>query len=413
MRTHDALEPNPLIHRIDRGRFPILDGAATSASEFQAGNLVLSDGWIEEITPADTTPPLEDEQVQLDAADCTILPGFVDVHIHGSDGFDTMDATPEALHAISRFLARHGVTGFYATTMTASHGATLAAVQNVAAVIDAVIDTPLPGARLLGVHLEGPYLSPDFPGAQMKEYVRDPNLAEFEELVAAGPVRLITLAPERPGADGLMEQALAQGIVVILGHTAATYDQATEAIERGASQATHTFNAMTGLHHRQPGMVGTILSNDAIYAQVIPDNIHVHPAAMAILARCKGPDRTLLITDAIRATGLPEGETELGGQIVTVRNGACRLADGTLAGSIVTMDVALRNFLRAADWSLAHGWPVSSRSAARSLGLDDEVGSVAPGFRADLVLLDRNLNVVATVVGGRLVYLRDGWRIGR
>jgi N-acetylglucosamine-6-phosphate deacetylase len=404
MRINDSPEQSPLIHRIDRGRFPLTDGATTSTSEFQAGNLVLSeDGWIEEITPADSTP-LEDDQVQLDAVDCTILPGFVDVHIHGSDGYDTMDATPEALHAISRFLARHGVTGFYATTMTASQAATLAAVENAAA----VMDDPLPGARLLGVHLEGPYLSPQFPGAQMKEYVRDPNLAEFEEWVAAGPVRLITLAPERPGADALMDRALSLGIVVILGHTAATYDQAIDAIDRGASQATHTFNAMTGLHHRQPGMVGATLSNDAIYAQVIPDNIHVHPGAMAILARCKGPDRTLLITDAIRATGLPEGETELGGQPVVVRNGACRLADGTLAGSIVTMDLALRNFLRAADWSLAHGWPVSSRSAARSLGLDDELGTVAPGFRADLVLLDRHLDVVATVVGGKLVYLREG-----
>lgn len=405
MSINDPFEQSLQIHRVDSGRFPMPDDKPTSASEFQAGNLVLSeDGWIEEITPAENTPPIEDDQLQLDASNCTILPGFIDVHIHGSDGYDTMDATPEALHAISRFLAQHGVTGFYATTMTASHKATLAAVRNAAM----VTAETLPGARLLGVHLEGPYLSPDFPGAQMKEHVRDPDLAEFEELIAAGPVRLLTLAPERSGAAALMERALAQGIVVVLGHTAATYNEATDAIRRGASQATHTFNAMTGLHHRQPGMVGATLSNDAIYAQVIPDNIHVHPAAMAILARCKGADRTLLITDAIRATGLPEGETELGGQPVTVRNGACRLADGTLAGSILTMDLALRNFLKAADWSLAHGWPVSSRSAARSLGVDDELGTVAPGYRADLVLLDRNLNVAATVVGGRLVYLRAG-----
>ncbi|MBX2998447.1 MAG: N-acetylglucosamine-6-phosphate deacetylase [Caldilineaceae bacterium] len=409
MTANDSPERNLLIHRIDSGRFPFTEVATTYASEFQAGNLVFSeDGWIEEITPADSTPPIEEDQLQLDASGCTVLPGFIDVHIHGSNGFDTMDATPDALHAMSRFLARHGVTGFYATTMTASHAATLAAVQNAAT----VIEDPLPGARLLGVHLEGPYLSPEFPGAQKKAYVRDPNLAEFDELIAAGPVRLITLAPERPGADILIERARARGIIVILGHTAATYEQATDAIRRGAGQATHTFNAMTGLHHRQPGMVGATLSNDAIYAQIIPDNIHVHPAAMAILARCKGPDRTLLITDAIRAAGLPEGATELGGQPVTVRDGACRLADGTLAGSIVTMDLALRNFLQAADWSLAHGWPVSSRSAARSLGLDDELGTIAPGYRADLVLLDRNLDIVATLVGGRLVYLRDAWRLG-
>jgi N-acetylglucosamine-6-phosphate deacetylase len=372
------------------------------------GTIMLSDeGTIEAIISTDVPPSSVSNLPGLDATDCTVLPGFIDVHIHGSNGYDMMDATPTALREISRFLARHGVTGFLATTMTAPPPPTLAAVRNAAA----VNDETLPGARLLGVHLEGPYLSPQFPGAQPAIYLRDPDLEEFQTLVAAGPVRLITLAPERPGAHQLIDAACRQNVVVVLGHTAATYEETIAAVRQGVTQATHTFNAMTGLHHRKPGVVGAVLSSDDIFAQIIPDNIHVHPAVMSVLARCKGPDRTLLITDAIRATGLPEGETELGGQLVVVRDGACRLADGTLAGSIVTMDRALRNFLAAAGWSLSYGWPVSSRTAATALGLEDELGMVAPGYRADLVLLDRDLEVAATMVGGRLVYLRDAWRV--
>jgi N-acetylglucosamine-6-phosphate deacetylase len=348
--------------------------------------------------------PAEDNKPIFDASGCTVLPGFVDVHIHGSDGSDCMDATPEALVAISRFVATSGVTAFLATTMTAPAAPTLAAVRNAAN----VNPDKLPGARLLGVHLEGPFLSPEFPGAQPIEYVRDPDLAEFEELLNAGPVKLITLAPERPGAVELIDVARHRGVRLVMGHTAAGYDEAIAAIDRGVLQATHTFNAMTGLHHRKPGVVGAVLSDDRVFAQLIADNIHVHPAVMKVLARCKGAERTLLITDAIRAAGLPEGDTELGGQPVTVKDGACRLPDGTLAGSILTMDLALRNFLSASGWTLAEAWPVTSRAAATALGLNHEIGVLAPGYRADLAILDDKLEVVATVVGGKVVYVREG-----
>lgn len=385
-----------------------LDAQSVFGSEPQPATghttLTLADGRIDGWSPE---PPAPSEQL-LNGEGCTALPGFIDVHIHGSAAADVMDASPEALDTISRFLARHGVSGFYATTVTAPHTDTLAAVQTVAKRRAA---GPLPGARILGVHLEGPYISPAFPGAQNPAFVRPPSLPEFAELLAAGPVKLITLAPEEPGAPELMKAALDAGVRVVLGHTAATFEQAQAAIDAGVSQATHTYNAMTGLHHRRPGTLGTVLSDDRIYAQLIADNIHVHPAAMRILARCKGPERTLLISDAIRAAGMPPGRYEMGGLSVIVQDGACRLEDGTLAGSVLTLDVALRNFIAASGWPLARAWPTASRSQAQALGISDQFGQIRPGYRADLTLLDDRLEVVATVVGGRLVHLRDAWRL--
>ena len=351
----------------------------------------------------------------LDGSSCTLVPGFIDVHIHGSGGADVMDATPEGLETISRFLVRHGVTGFYATTVTASRAATLAAVENAARYAESGQagngEEGAAGARMLGVHLEGPFLSPEFPGAQNPAHIRPPSASEFEELLRAGPVRLMTLAPEAPGADTLIGMAAAAGVKVVLGHTAATFEQATAAVDAGVSQATHTYNAMTGLHHRRPGALGATLSDDRIYAQLIADGIHVHPAAMRILGRCKGPKRTLLISDAIRAAGMPAGRYEMGRLPVIVEDGACRLEDGTLAGSVLTLDAALRMFMSATGWPLVQTWPATSLSQAQAMGLDGEVGSIRRGARADLVLLDSDARVAATVVGGRLAYLRDSWRL--
>ncbi len=351
----------------------------------------------------------------VDGSGCTLLPGFIDVHIHGSGGADVMDATPEGLETMSHFLVRHGVTGFYATTVTASHGATLAAVENAAQYVahsrTGNGEERVAGARVLGVHLEGPFLSEAFPGAQNPAHIRPPSAAEFEELLGAGPVRMITLAPEVAGADALIGMAAAAGVRVVLGHTAATFEEATAAADAGVSQATHTYNAMTGLHHRRPGALGATLSDDRIYAQLIADGVHVHPAAMRILGRCKGPTRTLLISDAIGAAGMPEGRYEMGRLPVFVQDGACRLEDGTLAGSVLTLDTALRNFMSATGWPLVQAWPATSLSQAQAMGIDREVGRVRRGARADLVLLDSEVQVAATVVGGRLAYLRDSWRL--
>ncbi len=387
----------PLTLTIHDGTVPYATGAA-----FAARQVHLAGDRIAQIAP-DAEPSAA---LRLDATGCTVLPGLIDVHVHGALGHDTMDADPQALGVMARFFARHGVTSFLPTTMTASRAATREAVAAVAAYCQA----PSAGARVLGVHLEGPFISPRFPGAQLSGEIRPPDVAEFTEMADTGPVRMITLAPEQPGAEAVIAAARARGVMVVAGHTAATYDECEAAIRQGVSQATHTYNAMTGLHHRQPGTLGSVLTNDTVYAQLIADNIHVHPAAMQILARCKGVARTVLITDAMRAAGLSPGRYELGGQPVTVANGECRLDDGTLAGSVLTLEVGLANFLAATGLDLAAGWPAASRTPAESLGLTG-AGRMESGGWADLVLLDPDLAVVATVVAGQVVYLRDPDRL--
>jgi N-acetylglucosamine-6-phosphate deacetylase len=383
-----------------------------SEAGFAPASIFSAQGRIVSIQGDAGTIPPQKTVTTLDATGCYILPGFVDVHVHGSAGQDVMDATPAALATLANFFAQQGVTSFLPTTMTAPHAPTLAAVENVARVaLTYAHGGTGTGARILGIHLEGPYLSRKFPGAQPIEYIRPPNLAEFRQLLAAGPVKMITLAPEEAGADELIGEALRHQVRVVLGHTNATYEQAQHAIGLGLSQATHTYNAMTGLHHRQPGTLGAVLTNPAIYAQVITDNVHVHPAAVDVLVRCKSVARTIVITDAIRATGLPPGEYDLGGQMVKVEGDECRLADGTLAGSVLTMDRGLRNFMAATGLSLAQAWPATSRTPAHALGLASELGSIAPGFWADLVLLDEALQVVATVVAGQVAYLREAGRL--
>ena len=362
----------------------------------------------------DALPPHPRNTSTLDATGCTILPGFLDVHVHGALDADTMDADPASLARMARFASHHGETAFLPTTMTAGVQATLAAVQAVAA----AGAHPHPnGAASLGVHLEGPFISPCFPGAQLASDIRLPDMKEFDTLCAGGAVRMITLAPEVPNALDLVAKARASGIVAVAGHTAATYLECERGIAAGISQATHTYNAMSGLHHREPGTLGSVLSNDRVYAQLIADKVHVHPAAMKILARCKGMARTILITDAIRATGMPPGRYDLGGQSVTVsaatadRPGECRLPNGTLAGSVLTMERALMNFCEATELNVAQAWPTTSLNAAMELGVAHERGRLQPGYLADFVLLDELGAVVATVVQGRVVYVRDAERL--
>lgn len=349
-------------------------------------------------------PPRLAADHMIDGTGLTLLPGFIDVHAHGAVGHEAMDATPQALQAMARYYAGHGVTAFCAATWTDS-------APRIHAALNAIGEAQGPqanGATLLGAYLEGPYLNPERCGAQSVKHIRRAGHEEALAFLETGIIREVALAPEYPENHWLIEACVARGITVSAAHTAATYDQMRHAVSLGLSQATHTYNAMTGLHHREPGTLGAVLVLDEIRAELIADNIHVHPAAMRILYASKGRDGIMLVTDAIRGAGMPDGEYEIDERTVLVRDGAVCLPDGTLAGSTLTMDRALRNFIAASAQPLDVVWPVSSLNAARALNLSHRKGSLEAGKDADLVLVDEALNVRLTVAEGRVVYQAQG-----
>ncbi len=336
----------------------------------------------------------------LDVEQCILAPGLIDLHVHGALGYDTMDATPEALRQIARFLARHGVTAFLATTMTAPFDAVLAALRNVALTMREGTE----GAALLGAHVEGPYVDVERRGCQDATHVRRARPDEYEPLFDTGVVRLLTVAPEFPENQELIRFAISRGAVVAAGHTRASYDIMLRAVEWGVTQVTHLFNAMDPLHHRVPGVVGAALSLDALRCQLIADNIHVHPAVLKLAVRAKGVDRVILVTDAMRGAGMPDGTYDLGGQSVTVHQGEARLADGTLAGSTLTLERGVRNIMAAADLPLRDALNMASRVPAQAMGLQERKGSIAVGKDADLIILSDDWNVLLTMVAGEIVY---------
>ena len=343
----------------------------------------------------------------IDADGLTLLPGFIDVHVHGGNGHEAMDATPQALHGMSRFFAAHGVTGFLPTTWTASHADIMRALHNIRDVLHAHENgtAPLPGAQILGAHVEGPYINPQRPGAQNPDLIRVAERAEALEILDTGIVKLLALAPEIPGNQWLIDECVQRGIRVAAGHTSATYDEMQAAIKRGVSQTTHTFNAMRGLHHREPGTVGAALLLDELDCELIADGIHVHPQAMRLLWQSKDLHNIILITDAVRGAGLADGASyEQDGRRVTIKDGSARLDDGTLAGSALTMDVALRNTVGQVGISLAQAWPATSYNPAACAAVAQQKGRIDVGKDADLVLLDDAFNVVRTFVMGQQVY---------
>ena len=363
---------------------------------------IKEDGRIGFIEPSDSVD-VEAEEI-LNYKDSILVPGFIDIHIHGSAGADTMDASMESIRKISRFLASKGVTGFYPTTVTAPMDKIKEAIK---AVVNA-IKNGVPGAQILGIHLEGPYLSKEKAGAQDPRFLRTPNTNEIAELLKIGEgfVKRVTLAPELPGALDVTKFLVEKNIVVAMGHTNATYDEAIKAIEAGAKLANHMYNGMRGFHHRDPGIVGAVLTRDDVYVEIIIDNVHHHYAAREIVIRCKGTDRVALISDAIMAAGLADGEYMLGEQKIIVKNGISRLPDGTIAGSTLTMDQAIRNVVEHLNVSLMDAVKMASYVPAKIMGLDKYKGSIEIGKDADLVILNRNLEVVLTIVKGTIVYKR-------
>ena len=327
----------------------------------------------------------------VDCQGYTIVPGFVDVHIHGCAGADTCDGKRESIDAMAEFLLTKGVTSFCPTTMTVDR----AEIEAALLAVKACVDQPGPGARVVGVNMEGPFIAAARKGAQKEEAILppDPELFRHFQELSGGIVRLVDIAPEQPGGLAFIRE-VKDLCAVSIAHTTANYDQAKESFDAGITHATHLFNAMSGLHHRDPGVVGAVFDDSRVYAELICDGFHIHPAALRTAFQVLG-DRALVISDSMRANGMPEGEPfDLGGQMVTVREGKATLADGTIAGSVSNLHQEVKNLV-SFGIPLEQAVKAASLIPARSIGLEEEIGSIAPGKRADLVVLDENLDIVA------------------
>ena len=338
----------------------------------------------------------------IGASDKIVSPGFIDIHIHGGKGRDTMDGSYEAINDIAKFVVGHGTTAFVPTTISESHKNILDAATAVKMAMGKGTD----GAQVLGLHMEGPYISLEKRGAHDPDFIRPPSLKELREIWTAsnGTIKIVTLAPEVNGAKELIEELRRLKVVASVGHSNATYIEVDDAIKSGVRHTTHTFNEMRGFHHREPGVVGAVLVHDKLTAELIADNIHVHPASMKLLTMAKEPQRVALITDAIRAAGMPDGKYKIGKQDVVVKNGICRLESGELAGSTLTMDKAVRNMVKSVGLPLQTAIKMATINPAKVIRDDGKKGSLEPDKDADILIIDENVNVYMSIVKGKIAY---------
>jgi N-acetylglucosamine-6-phosphate deacetylase len=373
-------------------------------SILENGFLYLKDGKVCSLGHMANCPPIPDFDVQLDCQSRKrIIPGMIDIHVHGAGGFDVMDASSEALKGIAKKLVEEGTTSFLATTMTNPAdriGETMSAIKtyrerNVQGV-----------AEMIGIHLEGPFIHPAQKGAQPEQHILRPDSELFNEWqrLAGGAIKIVTFAPEM-GERAFVERLVQEGVIASIGHSNATYAEAMENVRSGVTHATHLFNGMRGLHHREPGVVGAALLTDEVFVEVIPDGHHFHPDLLKLILRQKGVERTLVITDGIRAKGMPDGVYDLGGNNVIVLDGKCTLEEGdSLAGSIVTMNEARKNVEKWGGLSLLEQTYVTSLNQAKRLGIDSRKGSIAVGKDADIVVLDETDHIEMTICKGTIAY---------
>jgi N-acetylglucosamine-6-phosphate deacetylase len=373
----------------------------TPVEQIAGGAVSIGDGKVQAVGPVSTVDVPAGAHV-VDCGDATIIPGFIDVHIHGSGGDSAMDG-PDAVVRIAEFVTRFGVTSWLPTLTPR------ATIKDMADVIQVNLDAGprvSRGAEFLGLHLEGPFLSPKRPGAIRSEWFREPSMDDLDALLAAGKgrIRLMTLAPELPGGLDLVRRLVSSGVVASIGHSDATHDQAMAAIEAGVTHATHTFNAMRGFQHRDPGVAGVVMISEAVRCELIADGVHVDPLAMRLLIKSKSPFGVVLITDAVAPAGLGDGSYAFDGRPITVRDGKATLADGTIAGSVATFDGNLRRIVHECGVPLAQAVFMGTWVPARAVGAGDRKGYLGGGRDADLVVLDADLRVRLTMVRGQVVF---------
>lgn len=363
--------------------------------------VVIEDGVIASIVSRVEVEVPQGER--LDFAGCTLTAAYFDVHCHGSAGYDVMEATPEAFARIGRFLASHGVGAYFPTTVTMPMDATLRSLEGMAK----FVGKHEGGPRAMGIHIEGLFLSPKKKGAHPEHLLLTPSVKVFDQMweASAGKIKLITIAPELPNALEVIARATSLGVRVSMGHSDATAAEAKAGRKAGAASATHTYNAMRSFDHKESGLIGEVLTNDDLYAEMICDGFHVDRNAVEMYWRCKGPDRAILITDAMVAAGMPDGDYKLGELDVKVIGGKCVLDEGTntLAGSTLTLDRGVKNFAKFTGASIEQAARLASRNPARMTGLDGEVGVLAAGHSADITVLSAEHEVVTSILRGERV----------
>ena len=376
----------------------------TPLEEIQNPLLVVEDGLISEVSSR-SMKNVPGNTSLVDFGDVVLAPGFVDIHMHGGAGLDLMRALPSDLPRLGRFLTTHGVTGYFPTTVAAPLDATCAALGRLADAIEAAAtatDGNSVQARPLGIHLEGPFLSHKRRGVHPPENLLTPTVEIFERLwqAARGHVRMLTIAPEIAGSMEVIAEAARRKVCVSIGHSDAEMPIAQDAVKAGARHATHTFNAMRPLDHRDPGIIGEVLTDDRLSADIIVDGIHVAPAIVKLFLQAKGRERAVLITDSISATGMPDGRYQLGPIEVDVKDGKCT-SNGSLAGSVLTMDRAVRNVTQFSNWSLRDAVRAATLNPAQSVGFSGQHGVLAQGVDADFTVLSPAGEVLKTIVHGQ------------
>jgi N-acetylglucosamine-6-phosphate deacetylase len=375
----------------------------TPLQEIEQPLVFVEDGLITDISSR-SAKEIPKNTTCIEFTNAVLAPGFVDIHMHGGGGLDVMSASQSELPHLGKFLATHGVTGYFPTTVAAPLDQTCAAVERLAGSIEAgtaATNGNAAQARPLGIHLEGPFLSHKRRGVHPPENLVAPSLEIFERLwqAARGQVRMMTIAPELPGAMEVIAEAARRNVCVSIGHSDAVMSIAKAAVNAGARHATHTFNAMRPLDHRDPGILGEVLTDSQISADIIADGIHVSPAIVKLFLKAKGVERAVLITDAIAAAGMPDGRYRLGPIEVDVKDGKCTM-NGSLAGSTMTMDRAVRNVTEFAGWSLRDAVQAATLNPARAVGIAQQCGILAPGVEASFVVLNPAGEVLRTVVRG-------------